>query len=91
MVSNNEGAGFCVYGGGTGGKPHSGDPTTPPTSSTGTTCSNAAAMANAAASADYHFVSGRTGNVWSGNTWDNGATVPPEKTYHPAGPGSPGC
>jgi hypothetical protein len=78
MVSNNAGAGFCVYGGGTSGKPYSGDPTN---ATYVVYRNNVFQRGGNGRCGSYgpvtNFVTGRTGNVWSGNTWDNGATVPP--------------
>ena len=79
MGSNNQGIGFCVYGGGTTGKPFSGDPT----NATYIVYRNNVFQRGANGKCGAYgpvtsFVTGRTGNVWSGNTWvDDGATVPP--------------
>jgi hypothetical protein len=75
--SNNEGAGFCVYGGGTANKPYSGDPT----NATYVVFQDNVFQRGANGKCGSFgpvtdFESGRTGNVWSGNVSDNGKTVP---------------
>jgi hypothetical protein len=79
IASNNAGAGFCVYGGGSPGKPYSGDPT----NATYVVYANNVFQRGANGKCGTYgpvtnFVSGRTGNAWTGNTWDNGTPVPPE-------------
>ena len=76
FVANNAGIGFCVYGGGTPGKPFSGDPTNATYVVFQDNVFQRGANGKCGAyGAVTSFVSGRTGNVWSGNIWDNGATV----------------
>jgi hypothetical protein len=79
FLSNNVGAGFCVYGGGTSGKPSSGDPT----NATNIVFQNNVFQRGAngkcgAYGAVTDFISGRTGNVWTNNKYDNGAVVSPQ-------------
>jgi len=79
FLSNNVGAGFCVYGGGTGGKPFSSDPNNATyivfTSNVFQRGANGKCGTYGAVT---DFISGRTGNVWTNNKYDNGATVNPE-------------
>lgn len=77
FLSNNIGAGFCVYGGGTSGKPFSGNAN----NATYIVFQNNVFQRGANGKCGTYgtvtdFISGRTGNVWSGNVYDNGATVP---------------
>lgn len=74
----NTGNAFCAYGGATAGKPFSGDPTNATNQKftnnvfqrgTNNKCSAYGPVSN--------FDKTRPGNVWSGNVWDNGATVGP--------------
>ena len=79
IATNNAGIGFCVYGGGTPGKPYSSDPT----NATYVVYRNNVFQRGANGKCGTygpvtHFVSGRTGNEWTGNIWDNGTTVPPD-------------
>jgi len=77
MASNNQGIGFCVYGGGTTGKPYSGDPTNATYVVYQDNVFQRGANGKCGAyGAVTSFVTGRTGNVWTGNTWDNGNIVP---------------
>jgi hypothetical protein len=76
FLSNNAGAGFCVYGGGTAGKPFSSDPT----NATYIVFKNNVFQRGANGKCGTYgpvtdFISGRTGNVWSNNNYDNGAAV----------------
>ncbi|HSX01591.1 MAG TPA: hypothetical protein VLF67_05100 [Candidatus Saccharimonas sp.] len=78
FLANNVGIGFCMYGGGTAGKPFS-------SSASNATyivvTNNVFQRGGNGICGAYgpvtDFISGRTGNVWSGNKYDNGATVPP--------------
>ena len=77
FLSNNTGTGFCVYGGGTAGKPSSSDPT----NATYIVFTNNVFQRGANGKCGTYgpvtdFITGRTGNVWSGNKYDNGTTVP---------------
>lgn len=78
LMSNNIGNGFCAYGGGTAGKPFSGDAT----NATNIKFLNNVFQKGANGKCGAYgpvtdFLSGRTGNVWSGNVWDDGTAVPP--------------
>lgn len=78
FIANNPGAGFCVYGGGTAGKPFSGDPT----NATNIVFQNNVFQKGANGKCGTFgpvtdFITGRTGNIWSGNVWNDGTTVPP--------------
>jgi hypothetical protein len=79
------GNGFCAYGGATGGKDYSNDPLnatfqvftnnvfqrgTDPGENGLHQCGQYGPITS--------FDTTRTGNVWSGNRWDDGAAVPPE-------------
>jgi hypothetical protein len=73
----NPGNGFCAYGGGTSGKPYSNNAMNATymvfqnnVFQRGTTgkCGSYGAITD--------YISGRTGNVWSNNKYDNGTTVP---------------
>lgn len=70
--------GFCAYGGGTTGKPFSGDPTN---ATFQVFTDNVWQRGITRKCGDYgpitDFIVGRTGNVWTGNVWTDGATVPP--------------
>jgi hypothetical protein len=75
--ANNIGAGFCVYGGGTANKPHSGDAT----NATYIVFQDNVFQRGANGKCGSYgpvtdFITCRTGNLWSHNTWDNGTTVP---------------
>ncbi len=70
------GSAFCAYGGATTGKPFSGDPTNATNQKftnnvfqrgTNSKCSSYGPVTS--------FDKTRTGNVWSGNTWDDGTAV----------------
>jgi len=79
FLSNNAGAGFCVYGGGTAGKPFSNDPT----NATYIVFTSNVFQRGANGKCGTYgpvtdFISGRTGNVWTNNIYDNGAAVAPE-------------
>ncbi|HSX42782.1 MAG TPA: hypothetical protein VLF59_01715 [Candidatus Saccharimonadales bacterium] len=78
FLSNNAGAGFCVYGGGTSGKPYSGNAN----NATYIVFQNNVFQRGANGKCGSYgpvtdFISGRTGNVWTNNKYDNGATVSP--------------
>lgn len=78
FVANPVGLGFCAYGGATGGKPYSGDPSNATyivfTDNVFQRGSNRLCGAYGPITS---FSPGRTGNVWSGNRWDTGETVNP--------------
>lgn len=78
FMANSTGNAWCAYGGGTTGKPYSNN------------SQNATYIVfrdnvfqrgpnGKCGSFDpiTDFITGRVGNVWSGNVWDNGGTVPP--------------
>lgn len=76
FLANNVGAGFCAYGGGTGSKPYSGDAS----NATYIVFTNNIFQRGANGKCGAYgpvtdFISGRTGNVWNNNKYDNGATV----------------
>jgi hypothetical protein len=76
LMANNVGIGFCAYGGGTQNKPYSGDPT----NATNIVFTNNVFQRGANGKCGAYgpvvdFVSGRTGNVWTNNAWDNGSVV----------------
>jgi hypothetical protein len=78
FIENNVGAGYCIYGGATSGKPASSDPT----NATNIKITNNVFQRGAngkcgAYGAVVDFASSRTGNVWTNNKWDNGAAVNP--------------
>jgi hypothetical protein len=78
LMANNVGIGFCAYGGGTQNKPYSGDPT----NATNIVFTNNVFQRGANGKCGAYgpvvdFVSGRTGNVWTNNAWDNGSVVNP--------------
>ncbi len=78
FLANNAGTGFCVYGGGTAGKPSSNDPT----NATYIVFTNNVFQRGANGKCGTYgpvtdFISGRTGNVWTGNKYDNGTIVAP--------------
>jgi len=76
FLSNNVGAGFCVYGGGTAGKPYSGSVNNATYIVFQNNVFQRGANGKCAAYGPVtDFISGRTGNVWSNNKYDNGATV----------------
>jgi hypothetical protein len=78
FVANPVGLGFCAYGGGTGGKPYSGDPANATyivfrdnvfqRGSNGL-CGQWGPVTD--------FAAGRVGNVWTGNVYDDGTVVDP--------------
>jgi|GEM_PF-1391117 len=77
FLANNEGAGFCVYGGGTSGKPYSGNAN----NATYIVFTDNVFQRGANGKCGTYgpvtdFIPGRTGNVWTNNKYDNGATVP---------------
>jgi hypothetical protein len=78
FLSNNAGAGFCIYGGGTAGKPYSGNAN----NATYIVIQNNVFQRGANGKCGTYgpvtdFIQGRTGNVWSNNKYDNGTTVSP--------------
>ena len=76
FLSNNVGAGFCVYGGGTTGKPYSGSANNATYIVFQNNVFQRGANGKCAAYGPVtDFISGRTGNVWSNNKYDNGTTV----------------
>jgi hypothetical protein len=78
FLANNIGAGFCAYGGGTAGKPFSSDSTNATfIVFTGNVFQRGANSKCGTFGHVTDFISGRTGNVWSGNVFDDGATAPP--------------
>jgi hypothetical protein len=79
FLSNNAGAGFCVYGGGTSGKPYSGDAN----NATYIVFTNNVFQRGANGKCGTYgavtdFKTGRTGNVWTNNKFDNGTVVNPQ-------------
>ena len=72
------GSGFCAYGGGTANKPYSGDPSN---ATNQKFTNNVFQRGGNGKCGDYgpvtDFLSGRTGNVWSGNSYSDGTTVGP--------------
>lgn len=79
FLANNEGAGFCVYGGGTAGKPYSNDPN----NATYIVFQNNVFQRGPNGKCGTwgpvtDFKAGRAGNVWTNNKFDNGATVLPD-------------
>lgn len=78
IAANNAGTGFCSYGGGTTGKPYSGDPA----NATYVVFRRNVFQRGANGKCGTYgpitdFLSNRTGNVWSGNVWDDRAAVKP--------------
>ena len=72
------GSGYCAYGGATGGKPYSGDPT----NATNQKFTNNVFQRGGNGKCGTYgpvtsFNTSRPGNVWSGNVWDNGTSVAP--------------
>jgi len=72
------GSGFCSYGGATPNKPYSNDPT----NATNQKFTNNVFQRGGNQKCGTYgpvtsFNSSRTGNVWSGNMWDNGVSVAP--------------
>jgi hypothetical protein len=77
LIANNVGVGVCAYGGGTGGKPYSNDPTNATNIKFTDNVFQRGANGNCGIWGPIiHFLPTRTGNVWSGNVWDNGGSVP---------------
>ncbi len=78
FLANNVGVGYCVYGGGTNGKPYSNDADNATyivfTDNIFQRGPNGKCGAYGPVT---DFIPGRTGNVWTGNKYDNGATVDP--------------
>jgi hypothetical protein len=79
FIANPVGAGFCAYGGSTNGKPYSSDPT----NGTYIVFKNNVFQRGANGKcgtwgAITDFNPANTGNAWTNNTWDDGATVNPE-------------
>jgi hypothetical protein len=76
FVANPAGLGYCAYGGATAGKPFSSDPTN---ATYIVFTDNVFQRGSKNRCGTYgpitSFSSGRTGNVWSGNTWDTGEPV----------------
>lgn len=78
FVANPTGNAFCAYGGATGGKPFSSDPTNATNIRFLDNVFQRGANRNCAAFGPVtDFATGRTGNVWSGNVWDSGEPVTP--------------
>ena len=78
FLANNIGIGFCVYGGGTAGKPYSNDPN----NATYMVFQNNVFQRGANGKCGAYgpvtdYIAGRTGNVWTGNVWDNGSVLTP--------------
>jgi len=72
------GSGFCAYGGDTGGKPYSSDPTNATNQKfTNNVFQRGSNGLCAAYGPITDFSTTRSGNVWSGNVWDNGGVVAP--------------
>lgn len=79
LGSNNVGIAYCMYGGGTAGKPHSNDPD----NATNIVVTNNVFQggANNKCGGFYwvtDFLVGNSGNVWSGNVLDDGSTAGPD-------------
>jgi hypothetical protein len=79
FLANNAGAGFCVYGGGTAGKPSSNDAN----NATYIVFQNNVFQRGANGKCGTYgavtdFKTGSTGNVWTNNKYDNGSVVNPE-------------
>lgn len=78
FMANNTGIGFCIYGGGTSGKPYSNNAQN---ATYIVVRNNVWQRGPNGRCGEYgpvtDYRSGRTGNVWSGNQFDNGATVNP--------------
>jgi hypothetical protein len=73
----NTGNAFCAYGGDTGGKPFSGDPTNATYQSfTNNVFQRGANKKCGSYGPVTNFDSSGVGNVWSGNVWDDGTPVP---------------
>jgi hypothetical protein len=72
------GSAFCMYGGATAGKPYSSDPT----NATNQKFTNNVFQRGGNSKCSSYgpvtsFDKTRTGNIWSGNIWDDGTTVAP--------------
>jgi hypothetical protein len=77
LFVSNTGNAFCMYGGGTSGKPLSGDSTNATNQKfTNNVFQRGTNSKCGAYGPVTDFMAGHAGNVWSGNVWDNGATVP---------------
>jgi hypothetical protein len=78
FMANPVGLGFCAYGGATAGKPYSSDPTN---ATYIVFTDNVFQRGNNRLCGTWGpitaFDSGRTGNVWTGNTWDTGEPANP--------------
>jgi hypothetical protein len=71
------GSGYCIYGGATSGKPFSGDSTNATNQKfTNNVFQRGGNNKCSAFGPVTSFDKNRTGNVWSGNVWDDGTTVP---------------
>jgi hypothetical protein len=78
FVANPTGAAFCAYGGASAGKPYSNDPTNATNIVFRDNVFQRGSNRNCAAYGPItDFAVGRSGNVWSGNVWDDGGTVNP--------------
>jgi hypothetical protein len=81
FVANPDGDAFCAYGGATAGKPSSSDPTNATNQRFTDNVFQRGHYQNGSGGqcGDYgpvtDFDTTRTGNVWSGNVWDDGAAV----------------
>lgn len=73
----NTGNAYCAYGGGTPGKPYSNDPAN---ATYQVFTDNVFQRGTNGRCGDFApvdaFLTGRTGNVWSGNVWDDGTPAP---------------
>jgi hypothetical protein len=71
------GSSFCAYGGATGSKPYSSDPTNATNQKfTNNVFQRGTNSKCGAYGPVTDFSSSRTGNLWSGNVWDDGRPVP---------------
>ncbi len=75
FVANTVGNAFCAYGGGTAGKSFSGDSTNATNQRFTNNVFQRGGGQCGAYGAITDFITGRTGNVWSGNVWDDGSVV----------------
>jgi hypothetical protein len=78
FVANPAAFSYCAYGGGTQGKPYSGDPS----NATYIVFRNNVFQHGSNGKCGTYgpitdFISGRTGNVWDNNVWDTGGSVSP--------------
>jgi len=72
------GSAFCIYGGSTTGKPYSSDPTNGTNQKfTGNVFQRGSNRKCSAYGPVTNFDRNATGNVWSGNVWDDGTPVAP--------------